>query len=177
MDCSLPLFPSLLSPVGAARFDSVPGHMAHSQPVATIVDQADVLGWQFEHYCVQADEWVSVALLTPDATAATLRQQYGEIHNVSEVIVLDPSIDGIAAVRDQLDPLGWRFETCSDQTDEWTELIELDPDCTEDQLREHHEPIRNLCPLGDAMTVAQAVYDREEPPATHEPTGGDGDAC
>ncbi len=152
--------------------------MARSQLTATIVDQADVLGWCFEHYSVQADEWVSVALLTPEATTVTLRQQYGEIHNVSELIALDPSIDEIAAVRDQLEPLGWRFETCSEQTEEWTELIELDPDLIEDQLRDQYEPIRNLCPLGDAMTVAQAVYDNGEemPPEQTETTGSDGDA-
>lgn len=152
--------------------------MSRPRPTSTIVDQADILGWRFDHYCVQADEWISVALLNPDATAATLRQTYGEIRHVSELIALDPSTEEIAAVREQLDPLGWRFETCSEQTEEWTELIELDSDLTEDELRRQHEPIRNLMPVGSVAAVARLSYDPDEqPPAEYtEATDGDGNA-
>lgn len=151
--------------------------MSQPQPTATIVDQADVLGWSFERYSSQAGEWVAVVTLTPEATAQTLRQKYGNIQNVTEIIALDPAIDEIARVCDRIDPLGWRFETCSDQTEEWTELIELDPDATEDDLHQQHEPIRDLTPIGRVTAVAQALYDHEETFPRPETAGGDRDAC
>ncbi len=165
--------------VGAARFDSVPERMSRPQLTATIVENTECLGMLCEYYSWHTNEWVPVVRLTPEATTKTLLTKHGEIRNVSELIVLDPSVDELATVSEQLDRLtiGWRFETSGAQTDEWTELIELDEELTEDELRHQYDPLRNLTPLGSAMAVARAVYDEEQTsPEQPEAAGGEQDA-